>query len=294
LRQISTSTRLLAVFGDPVEHSLSPAMHNAAISDLGLDFVYLAFRVRESELAAALRGVRAMGIAGVNLTIPLKQAALALVDELADSAAEAGAVNTVVNKSGRFVGHNTDSEGFIASMQEDLGLTPSGLRVCILGAGGSARGVSVAVARHGAASVVFAARNLERAEALAGLVSKLRPECSASAVSLGDRSKLRGVLESSDLLVNSTPVGMSTNTDDPIEIEFERLPSGACVADLIYNPLKTVFLRQAEMRGYRTMNGVGMLAHQGALAFELWTGVKPDVQAMRQSLHDCLTQGGYL
>lgn len=291
MKLISTSTRLLAVFGDPIEHSLSPAMHNAAIADLGLDYVYLAFHVRESQLAAALGGVRALGIAGVNLTIPLKQSALSLVDELAESAAGAGAVNTVVNESGRLIGHNTDSEGFVASLREDLGLTPSGLRVCILGAGGSARGVSAALARYGAASVVFAARNLERAEALTELISRLRPECAASAVSLTDRHGLRRVLESSDLLINSTPVGMTTNTDDPIEIEFERLPAGACVADLIYNPLKTVFLRQAEMRGYRTMNGVGMLAHQGALAFELWTGIKPNVQAMRQSLLDCLTRG---
>ncbi len=291
MRQISTSTRLLAVFGDPIEHSLSPAMHNAAIADLGLDYVYTAFRVRESQLAVALDGVRAMGIAGVNLTIPLKQAALALVDELAKSAAEAGAVNTVVNESGRLVGHNTDSEGFVASMREDLELTPSGLRVCILGAGGAARGVSVAVARHGAASVVFAARNLERADALAGLISRLRPGCSASAVSLVDSSGMCRALGSSDLLINTTPVGMHPSINDAIEIELERLPSRACVADLIYNPLKTVFLRQAEARGHRIMNGVGMLAHQGALAFELWTGIKPNVQAMRQSLLNCLTRG---
>ncbi len=294
MRRISTSTRLLAVFGDPVEHSLSPAMHNAAISDHELDYAYLAFRVREPELAAALGGVRAMGIAGVNLTIPLKRAALTLVDELAQSAAEAGAVNTVVNESGRLIGHNTDSEGFIASMREDLELTPSGLRVCILGAGGSARGVSVALARHGAASVVFAARNLEKAGTLADLVSRLRPGCAASAVPLSDSRGLRRILESSNLLINSTPVGMSTNTDDPIELELECLPSGACVADLVYNPLKTVLLREAETRGYRTMNGVGMLAHQGALAFELWTGIKPDAQALKQSLLECLTRGWFL
>jgi shikimate dehydrogenase len=281
LPAIGTATRLLAVFGDPIEHSLSPAMQNAAISALGLDYVYLAFRVTESELAQALAGVRSMGIPGVNVTIPLKQAACALVDELSDDASDAGAVNTIVNCDGRLVGHNTDGQGFVASMGDDLGLDPRGLRVCIVGSGGAARGVAVRLARQGAHSIAFAARSADRAWSLSSLVKGRCPSCATGIVSLCDREQLDRVLASSDLLINATPVGMYPRVEDSLGINLAYLPKHACVADLIYNPAETVLLREAASLGYRTMNGAGMLAHQGALALKLWTGADPDVGIMR-------------
>lgn len=281
LRAIGTATRLLAVFGDPIEHSLSPAMQNAAISALGLDYVYLAFQVTSSQLIQALAGVRSMGISGVNLTIPLKQAASALVDELSDDASDAGAVNTVVNRDGRLVGHNTDGEGFVASMRDDLDLDPRGLRVCVLGSGGAARGVALRLAKEGVHSIAFAARSTERADSLSALLNYRYPSCSTEVASLCDRVQLKRVLASSDLLINATPVGMYPRAGDSLDLDLAYLPKHACVADLIYNPAKTVLLRDAESLGHRTMNGAGMLAHQGALALRLWTGADPDVEIMR-------------
>lgn len=288
LQRITTSTRLLAVFGDPVEHSLSPVMHNAAIADLGLDFVYLAFRVRPADLRKALDGVRSMGISGVNLTIPLKQAACELVDNLSDDALDAGAVNTVVNDQGILTGHNTDSYGFIASLQEDLGMSPSGLRACILGSGGAARGVAVGLAKGGAARIAFAARSIDRAAALQQFISKRYPSCSIEVLDLADKQHLGRVLSESDLLVNATPVGMYPLVDRVVDLDIEYLPQHACVADLIYNPSETVLIRSAQAKGYRAMNGIGMLAHQGVRAFYLWTGVLPDVSVMRRALEECL------
>ena len=291
LREIGTSTRLLAVFGDPVEHSLSPAMHNAAIASLGLDYVYLAFRVRLTDLARALDGVRSMGIPGVNLTIPLKRAACELVDHLSRDACDAGAVNTVVNRDGVLTGHNTDGDGFIASLEEDLGMHPAGLRVCILGSGGAARGISLSLARSGAERIVFAVRTVENGRQLCSLVTKRYPVCRADVVNIADRVQLSRVLSDTDLLVNATPVGMHPFVDRSIDVDLGSLPEHAGVADLIYNPSETLFLRSAKALGYRTMNGVGMLAHQGALAFRLWTGALPDVGIMRQSIMNCLARG---
>lgn len=284
LREIGSSTQLLAVFGDPVEHSLSPAMQSAAIADLGLDLVYLAFRVRLEDLAKALDGVRSMGITGVNLTIPLKQAACELVDHLSDEASDSGAVNTVVNEQGTLIGYNTDGYGFVASLKEDLGICPAHLRVCILGSGGAARGVAVGLAKRGAARIVFAARTIERAIQLQDLISSRYASCSAEVADLADRESLGRVLSESDLLVNATPVGMFPGVDRSIDLDLGCLPEHACVADLIYNPSETVLVRSARAMGYRTMNGIGMLAHQGAMAFRLWTGILPDVAVMRQSL----------
>lgn len=276
---LTGKTRVFAVFGCPVEHSLSPAMHNAAIAALGLDCIYVPFRVEAAALPAAVSGVRAMGIAGANLTIPLKEAALALVDELSPEAREIGAVNTLWWKDGTLCGHSTDGEGFWMSLAGTAGM--SAKRALVLGAGGSARAICFALARRGLV-VTIASRTAEKAARLAAL---LPGGCAESAtMSPEDLTKAAGA---ADLIVNCTPVGMSPNTDES-PLPAECIERRHIVCDLIYNPRETLLLRSARDRGASWMNGVNMLVNQGALSFQLWTGVMPPLDAMRTAVLEAL------
>jgi shikimate dehydrogenase len=262
-------TRVAAVIGRPVRHSLSPAIYNAAFAATGLDWVFLAFEVGEDEVPAALDGVRALGIDGLSVTMPAKEAVARAVDRLSPAAAALGAVNCVVRDGRRLIGHNTDGDGFVDALHAELGVGLSGARVVVVGAGGAARAVVRSAALAGA-EVVVIGRSPARAAAAA--------ELAGASGRVGDAVDLAGAT----IVVNATPVGMGA--DDALPIEPELLHSGLVVVDLVYHPLETHFLRAARARGVPGVNGVGMLLHQAAHQFRLLTGVEPPLDAMRAAL----------
>jgi len=277
----SASTMVLGVIGCPVEHSLSPAMHMAAIAALGLDATYLAFHVEPAGLRDAIAGMRALGIRGLNATIPHKDALVPLMDELDHSALAAGCVNTVTNEQGRLVGSSTDGPGFLRSLAEE-GVCLDGGRVVVAGSGGSARAIAFALGRS-VASLHLAARNEAARESLAEALAQR-----GIAVSTGNLlpSGLGAALRDASALVNTTPLGMWPETTGCIPVDPESLRQGLIVVDIVYTPQPTRLLRIAREAGCRTLGGVGMLVHQGAIAFERWTGRAAPVTAMRAALKE--------
>jgi shikimate dehydrogenase len=272
----AATTRVVGIIGDPVRHSLSPALHNAAFAALDLDWVYLAFPVAEGEVEVALDGMRALGLEGLSVTMPHKQAVAAKVDRLSPAARRLGAVNTVVRRGRELVGETTDGDGFILALANDEGWDPAGRRCAVLGTGGGARAVVLALAEAGAAEVAVIGR---------------RPEAVEAAVSLAGPAGVAGTIErvaTADLVVNATPVGMAglvgldgrLSSDLPFELTGDRLAAGQVVVDLIYTPRSTPLLSEARARGALAVNGLGMLIHQAALQFRLWTGEEPPLEAM--------------
>lgn len=275
------ATRVAAVIGDPVRHSRSPLIMNAAFAAAALDWVYVAFEVPAGGVPAALGGVRALGIAGLSVTMPHKDAVAAAVDELSGDARQLGAVNCVVNDGGTLRGHNTDGVGFVDALDAETGTSPAGLSCVVVGAGGAARSVVLALARAGAAEVVVVNRTRERAEEAAALA--------------GDRGRVVApdaagpVLADAGLVVNATSVGMQEPPGGATPFDPVVLHAGQLVADLVYQPLLTPLLAEAGRRGATPVDGLGMLVHQAAAAFELWTGTTAPLEAMtaaaRRSLH---------
>lgn len=263
---ITGATRVAAVIGSPVRHSLSPTLHNAGFEALGLDWRFVAFEVAEGGAPEALAGMRALGIDGLSVTMPHKQAAARTVDVLTPAALALDAVNCVARSAdGRLEGSNTDGGGFVASLRAS-GVEPRGLAVVVLGAGGAARAVVVALAAAGAASVTVVNRS---------------PGPAAVAAALAGRAGRVGApvdLAGADLVVNATSVGMGA---DALPLDPALLHAGQVVADLVYHPLDTALLQAARRRGCTTVDGLGMLVHQAALAFERWTGHPAPVAAMR-------------
>lgn len=283
--RITARTTLFVIVGDPIGHSLSPAMQNAALQAAGIDGLYVPWRVKAAGLPAALEALRWMeNFGGANITIPHKEQAVSLVDEVSPEAASVGAVNTIVARRGRLVGANTDGRGFLRSLQEDGGFVPRGRQAAILGAGGAARAVAWSLAEAGIAEVLIVNRTVERAESLASLVGQ-RHGISAIGLGLGDPRISRRVADC-PLVVNTTSVGLSPS--DPPPIDPALLRPGMLVFDLIYRPPETALLREARVRGCQVLGGLGMLLYQGALAFELWTGRKPSEEAMRTALNQTL------
>lgn len=285
---ISGRTGVCGIFGYPVAHSFSPAMHNAAFSALGLDFVYVPFLVEPDHLPVAVEAVKTLGLAGVNVTIPHKQAVLTFLDEITEAAALIGAVNTIVNQSGHLLGDNTDGKGFLHALEEKTGFTPAGKTVLILGAGGAARAVAVQLALAGVKKVFVANRSRERAELLAALLVE-KTMAAAEVVSWPggkENQRLVEVLRDTELVVQTTPLGMYPNEGLALPLPDSVFKPGQVVCDLVYNPAETLFLKHARDVGATAINGLGMLLYQGVLAFELWTGVAAPVQVMRKALAD--------
>jgi len=275
---ISSKTRICGLIGDPVEHSMSPVMHNAAFSSLGLDYIYLPFRVEKENLARAIDGVRALNIRGLNVTIPHKVAVIPFLDELDPLAERIGAVNTIVNDNGILRGYNTDASGFLKALLQ-RGIELLGKKVVILGAGGASRAISFILSERGA-DLVILNRQLEMdwAVELASSISRFSGK-EAKALEQS-KQNLKAVLEDAEILVNATSVGMSPNINQtPVAKRLLKL--GLVVFDVVYNPIKTRLLAEAEEAGAKTIDGIDMLVWQGALAFELWTGLKPPVEIMK-------------
>jgi shikimate dehydrogenase len=263
-RAITGSTRIVGVIGDPVGHSRSPAMHNAAFDALELDWVYVAFPVRRGEGAVAVRAVATLGLVGLNITMPHKADAAAACDDLSSEAAALGAVNTVVNADGTLAGHSTDGDGFLRAL-DDEGIAVEGQRAVVIGAGGAGRAITHALGRKGA-HVTVAARRPDAARSAASLAP------GGAAVALDELA-----VERFDVVVNATPIGMD---GEPPPFDTALLHDGQFVFDTVY-PVETPLLREARARGARAAGGLGMLVHQGALSFSLWTGVEPPLEVMR-------------
>ena len=262
-------TAVAGVIGSPVRHSRSPAIHNAAFAALGLDWVYLAFEVGEGDAAAAVRGAAALGFRGLSVTMPLKSLVLGAVDEVSETAATLGAVNTITFHGGRTRGDNTDGEGLLRALRTSAAWKPAGEHVAVVGAGGAARAAIFALGQTGVASIAVINRSAgtaERAVALGGPTARIgRVEDIAAA----------------GLVINATPVGMEGTAGAGLTpFDASLLHSGQVVVDLVYHPLETPLRAAATRAGAAAVDGLGMLVHQAALQFELWTGLDAPVEAM--------------
>lgn len=282
---ITGKTSLVGLIGWPVEHSLSPIMHNAAFAEVGCDFAYVPLPVQPQHVEQALRGLLALNFVGSNVTIPHKQAVMRYLDELSQAARLTGAVNTVHIHQGKFFGYNTDAYGFLESLRE-AGCDPKGVRAAVLGAGGAARAVVYALARAGADSIIVLNRTSERAAFLVDDLSEAFPASRMSFELLTNQALVR-LDQLVELVVNTTSVGMYPRVDSspwPVDVPMSP-PMTYC--DLVYNPLETIFLRQARQAGAKTIDGLGMLIHQAAFGFEKWTGQPAPLEVMRQA---CLSR----
>jgi shikimate dehydrogenase len=274
-------TQYVAAFGDPIEGNPTSIMQNAAFEAAGLDFRYLDFTVRAAELEAAITAIRALRFAGLNLTLPHKISVIPLLDGLEPSAQISGAVNTLVRQpDGRLIGSNTDGSGFVWSLRDEA-IDPAGLEVVVLGAGGAARAVSVELALAGAKRVTVANRTPAKRDEL---VSILERKTAVEAVSLAWEGTLR--VPACDVLVDCTPVGMGTGqaAEAHVDIDLADVPSDAVVCDLNPERSDTALLRLARGRGHRTIDGLGMLARQGAAGFKAWTGHDAPLEVMIAAL----------
>ena len=282
---ITGKTRLLAVIGAPIGHSLSPIIQNAALHAAGLDYVYAALPVRADALASAVRGLCNAGIAGFNVTIPFKTEIIPLLDALSEDARRIQAVNTVVIEDGRMVGHNTDVVGFLAGFAE-RGIALTGKKAVLIGAGGAARAALWGLLRSGVSSVAIGVRSVEKGAALA---ADFAADGNVRAVSFDDTAWIAACSDA-DLVVQTTPLGMTPHTEEMPPVDAAVINPSAVVYDLIYTPAETRFLREARARGCETINGETMLVAQGAEAFLLWTGVRPDMELMKRTLREELAR----
>jgi len=286
MMKITGATEIYGIVGHPVEHSLSPLIQNAAFQGLGLDGCYLAFDVKPRDLKKAVQGLAALGVKGLNVTIPHKEAAIALLDKVTSDAARIGAVNTIVIRQGRLIGYNTDGPGFVQAFNEEAGVPLTGKRVLLLGAGGAARSVAYHLAREGVKRVVIINRTLPRAKRLVRDFEMRFEKVDWVAKVLSSRIWPLIFRDGMDVIINATPIGM--RPVDPVLIPARYLTKDQVVCDLIYRPVKTRLLEEAEAAGAKTVNGLGMLLHQGVLAFELWTGEKPPIVLLRDAMENWL------
>lgn len=276
-------THIFGVIGNPIAHSLSPVMHEAAFKELKLDARYIPYQVESDKVGEAVQGIRGLGLSGVNVTIPHKEAVIEYLDELDPLAAKLGAVNTIVHdrKNDKLIGYNTDGEGFYRSLVPELRKPLQDNLILIIGAGGAARGVAITLAQKGVKQITIANRTKEKAE-------KLAADCGGNTRAMS----LNGVqakLTEFDVVVNCTSIGMSPNVGQ-MPMSLETLSRDTLVSDLIYNPNKTRFLSEAEKKSARTLNGMGMFIQQGAIAFELWTGLQAPVTIMRRAVLEKLKE----
>jgi len=283
---INTETQFCAVIGNPVGHSLSPAIHNAAFQAAGLNYVYGAFRVED--VGACLGGMRAMaGFRGLSVTIPHKVAAMAHMDDLSPMARQVGCINTVTNDGGRLLGSVTDGTGTLRAFRQ-AGVDLAGRNVVFLGAGGAVRAVAFAFAlESGCAGLTILARDRAKADALA---SDIGPHAPCPVISGHLVDDIAGVMASGDIVVQGTPVGMYPNGENALCIPPELLRPEQVVFDMIYRPLETALLRAARARGCTTIYGTEMLVQQAAEQFETWTGTPAPVDVMRATLLEALAQ----
>jgi shikimate dehydrogenase len=272
---INAATRLCAVLGAPIRHSASPAMHNAAFAVLGLNWRYLAFEVDPKNLRVAIEGAKAMGFAGLNLTVPHKLLAVDMVDTLDESAKIWGAVNTIRFDEKGATGFNTDADGLANSLREDLGIELRGTKVLLLGAGGAGRTAALKLASENVAELFLVNRTPSKAGEIANAIKK---RFSSAKVAVGFPKA------DVDLILNATSLGLKVDDESPLDENVFSLKQTRAVYDMIYRPAETKLLADAKIAGCKTANGLGMLLHQGAKAFEIWTGKPAPLDVMRRAL----------
>jgi shikimate dehydrogenase len=277
MRYPTTKTKLVVLLGIPLSHTLSSAMHNRLFEKLDRDYLYLPVEVSAENLDTVFSGLTRMNVAGFNVTVPHKIRVMNLLDEIDPLAEVIGAVNTICLQKGRTRGYNTDGEGFLTYLEKKLATSIRNKKVFMLGSGGAARGIAMTLAFRGASKVFLCNRTAARATALADEINAKIMKC-AEAVPRNSREIKKG-LDASDILVNATSVGMHPN-DDATPIDKELLSKDLAVVDIVYKPPVTPLLAAAQRLGCPTVDGLGMLVYQGALAFKLWTGIEPIIAEM--------------
>ena len=286
-QRITGHTELIGLIAKPIRHSKSPMMHNTAFEALGLDYAYLVFEVDEKNLKTAVEGLRALDVRGFNVSMPHKSAIIPYLDELLPAAQLCGAVNTVINDHGRFIGTSTDGEGFMTACRE-AGFDLAGKKVTLLGAGGAGTSIAMQAGLDGVRELSIFNRNdrfwqraVENGEKL-----NAKTACKTSVYPLEDVERLQKEIDASDMLINATSAGFGEQIAlSPIP-ETILLRSDLVVTDAIYMPVKTVLLERAEKAGCRIMNGLGMMLYQGAAAFKLWTGKDMPIEIVKEVLHE--------
>jgi shikimate dehydrogenase len=286
--KLDGTTQVVGVIGWPVEHSLSPPMHNAALEHLGLNWVYVPFPVAPDRVGLALAGLRGLSLRGLNVTIPHKSAVIPYLDEISREGQLLGAVNTITNYEGRLLGENTDVAGFRRAVAE-AGWSLEGRRVAVLGAGGSARAVVLAALQGGAREVTVLNRTLARAEEIVAHLAAAAGTSHLTARALDEQAQT--MVREAEVVVDCTSVGMYPRHEVAPVVPGAWLRPGQLVCDLTYNPRRTVLLEAASAAGAETLEGTGMLVHQGALALESWTGQPAPVEVMRAALLEALGAG---
>ncbi|MCL5061794.1 MAG: shikimate dehydrogenase [Nitrospirae bacterium] len=271
---ISGKTKVTGLFGYPVEHSLSPAMHNAAFEYLKLDYCYVTFSVRPDMLKDAVQAIRALGLKGVNVTVPHKENVIPFLDEISEEASFIGAVNTIKNDDGKLTGYNTDGRGFMQSLS-DAGIDARDKKIIIVGAGGASRAIGYYLCKEASEVHLFDVDD-KKADSLKEHLNKLKGNVSlADAKSVKNKDFFSGI----DIIINATPLGLKM--DDPMPVDISLIDKSHVVCDLIYK--ETPLLREASRIGCKTMDGLGMLLWQGVFAFEVWTGIMPPVDVMKKA-----------
>ncbi|BCL59503.1 shikimate dehydrogenase (NADP(+)) [Desulfomarina profundi] len=279
----SVTTKLVFLLGYPLGHSVSPAMHNHVFNTLSMDYCYLPVEVTPENLGPVFTGLSKINTGGFNVTIPHKIAILEYLDEIDPLAEKIGAVNTICLNNGKTKGYNTDGKGFVQSLEKKGNLAIQGKNIFILGCGGAVRAIAMTLAFRGARHIYICNRTQSKAEQLAGEINEKIAECTTAVEQV--KSSIAKYLETCDVLINGTQLGMHPHTDTS-PIDGSLLFSHLVVADIVYNPLKTRLLRDAEQRGCITVDGLGMLVYQGAAAFSLWTGKTPLISEMKTIAYD--------
>ncbi|MGP8127593.1 MAG: shikimate dehydrogenase [Candidatus Bathyarchaeia archaeon] len=277
-QNVSGRSMVYALIGDPIDHSMSPTIQNAAFRSIGLNAIYVPFRVESTGLRFALQGLKSLGVRGFNVTTPHKTAMLRYLDEVETEAAEIGSINTVKSDGGTLTGFNTDGAGALNALKE-VGISPDGKSILLFGAGGAARAIAHALAGH-RCEITLVNRTISRAQRLASLL-RTKFGIQANCVSLSSKSMRRPV-ESADVILNASSMGMAGNENVPVPKKWLR--SNQCVFDIVYRPVRTMLLRNAVIAGARTIDGLDMLVSQGACSFSIWTGKKAPVSEMRRSI----------
>jgi len=271
---------LVGAFGDPIEENPTRVMFEAAFRKLKLQWMYLNINVRGGDLRDAVKGLRSMNFSGINLTIPHKVQVLKYLDGVSEDAALMGAVNTVRRDGEKLIGENTDGKGYLTALKGDAGVDPKGSNVVLLGAGGAARAIGVELALAGAKKITVVNRTEKRGRALTALLNKKTP-VQAAYESWGSTYKVHG---DTDILINATSIGLFPDVEARPDIDYESVVKGMTVCDVIPNPPITPFLKEAEKRGAQTIDGLGMLVYQAAIAFKMWTGEEAPVAEMKRAI----------
>jgi shikimate dehydrogenase len=285
--EISGKTRVCGIIGDPVEYSLSPAMHNAAFQELNLDFVYVAFRVRKDELREAIVGAKSLDIRGLNVTMPHKSAVMKYLDEIDPTARSIGAVNTILNNKGRLTGYDTDGIGALKALKEN-GISLNGKKLLLLGAGGAGKAIAFYAAQE-AEELKILNRTAQKAKDLTEVLrKKFGKKIDGNSLSA---KNMRKELEDADIMVNATSVGMHPNDDQSVT-DPSWLRPNLCVMDIVYNPIETKLAKDAKSVGAKVVSGIEMLVYQGATSFEIWTGLPAPVKVMKKAILNKLSELG--